>query len=138
MKDEELPYSPYHEWGDQDFDWKSLDDACIYLSKNCKRWARLGVWTKEKYGTMRVTVWMGLYEPFQNLIYPGYARAMFPRWFRHYIDFPLGDLIHFLRISKPIYWYQLQVLKFFWKRAAKKWPHIAAEILDDYDFTMRR
>jgi hypothetical protein len=24
------------------------------------------------------------------------------------------------------------VLKFFWKRAAKKWPHIREEILDEF------
>lgn len=126
----------YHEWGDLDFDWNALDDACRYLEKNCKKWARMGIWTKEKYGTMRVSTtcaWFGT-EPFQNFFYPGYARCMFPRWFRAHIDFPLGEVLYKLRITKVIQWYQLRVLKYFWLRAAAKWPHIAEEILDEYEW----
>jgi len=123
-----------HIWGDKSFDWDALDEACIYLTKNCRRWARLGVWTKEKYGTMRVTVWMGMHEPIQTILWPGHCRAYMPRWFRTYVDFPLGDFLRWSRLDKPIYWWQTKVLKFFWKRAAKKWPHITTEILDEYEF----
>ncbi len=126
-----------HKWG-EDFDWDALNEACSYLEKNCRRWARMGIWTKEKYGTMRVSTtcaWFGM-EPFQNVFYPGYVRAMFPRWFRKYIDLPLGTLLSKLRITRFIQWYQYSVLKYFWKKAAKKWPHIAEEILDEYEWTV--
>lgn len=86
---------PYHDWSDNDFDWSALEQACIYLETNCKRWARMVIHTKEKYGEMRVSTW------------PMYGLS----------------------------WYQTAVLKFFWKRAAKKWPHISKEILAEYYWT---
>ena len=126
-----------HIWGDDDFDWKALDDACQYLEKNCRRWARLGVWTKEKYGTMRVSTtcaYVTEYDLLHNLIYPGYARIVWPKWFRSYIDWPLGKALGFVGIIRLIQRYQNKTLKFFWNRAAKKWPHIKEEILDEYKF----
>ena len=125
---------PTHLWG-SDFDWEALDDAGAYIEKNCRRWGRVGVHTKEKYGTLRVSTTAAFFcfEPFQCLIYPGYYGAQFPPWFRTYIDVPLGTLLETLRISKLIRKWQYVVLKHFWKRAAKKWPHIATEILDEYD-----
>lgn len=121
-----------HEWGEEDFDWKALDDACNYLTRRCRQFARLGVWTKEKYGTMRVTAWFGLTHPTQSVVWPGYCRVMLPRWYIRWIDEPLGKLLRFFFIDKLIYKYQNMVLKYFWRRAAKKWPHIKNEILDEY------
>ncbi len=128
----------YHDWSEKDFDWNALNDACRYLEVNCRRWARMGIWTKEKYGTMRVSTTCACFgcEPFQNIFYPGHAYSRFPRWFRTYIDFPLGDVLYKLRITKLVQWYQFHVLKFFWNRAAAKWPHIAEEILDEYEWTV--
>lgn len=128
---------PFHEWGDKDFDWSALNKACIYLRDRCRQFGRVGIWTKEKYGTLRVSTTCAFvtYEPIHNLIHPGWAVNRWPKWFRTYVDFPLGNLFYKLRITKLIQWYQVQVLKFFWKRAAKKWPHIAAEILDEWEIT---
>jgi len=129
--------TPFHIWGDEDFDWEALDAACWYLYKNCKRWSRLGVHTKEKYGTMRVDCYFFVaYEPIQELVYPGYAYSQLPKWFRSYIDFPLGKAVQFLRLDRPVRWWQRKVIKYFWLRAAKKWSHIKDEILDEYDWIM--
>lgn len=128
-----------HIWGDEDFDWKALDDAGYYLSTNVKRYARLGIWTKEKYGTLRVSTtcaFFAEYDFIHHWFYPGYCRYMFPKWFRTWIDWPVGKFLGKIGIVKALQWYQFKVLKFFWKRAAKKWPHIAEEILDDYNWTV--
>lgn len=51
-----------------------------------------------------------------------------------HIEYPLAEVFMFLRITRLVNYYQTAVLKYFWKRAAKKWPHIAEEILDEYEF----
>ena len=125
-----------HIWGDEDFDWKALDDAGNYIHKNCRRWARMGIWTKEKYGTLRISTtcaYFSEYDVINHLFYPGYVRYMFPNWFRLYIDWPIGKILRFFGIIGLLQKYQTFILKFFWNKAAKKWPHIAEEILDEYD-----
>lgn len=125
----------YHDWSEEEFDWSALNAACDYLSDNCRRWARLGIWTKEKYGTMRVSTTCAFFGewPIHNLVKCGHVCYRWPNWVMA-IDNKLGNILYKLRITKVVQWYQLQVLKFFWKRAAKKWPHIAEEILDEYDW----
>ena len=126
-----------HLWGEEEFDWAALDSACCYLEKNCRRWARLGVWTKEKYGTMRVSTtcaYFSEYDFIHHIFYPGHVSYHWPIWFRKYIDWPLGKVIRALRLLRLINRYQTAVLKFFWKRAASKWPHISKEILDEYNW----
>ena len=125
-----------HTWGD---DWfkkngKDLDDACEYLEKNCRRWARFGIHTKEKYGTLRVstTVAYWSYWPVHGMFYPGYCYYRWPHKMIRYVEYPLAALFRKTRITRLVCMYQTAVLKFFWKRAAKKWPNIAEEILDEY------
>lgn len=128
-----------HLWGDEDFDWKALEDASYYIQRRCRQYARMGIWVKEKYGTLRVSTtcaYFTQYDIINHTIYPGYVRYMLPRWFRAYVDWPLGKALSALGIVWLVQTYQRAVLKFFWKRAAKKWPHIAEEILDEYDWTV--
>lgn len=125
-----------HDWSEKDFDWKALDDAGLYLSKRCRQFGRLGIWTKEKWGILRVEdtcAWWSSW-PIHGIVYPGHAFYRWPKWMIKYIEYPLWEMFSFLRITKAVNWYQLQVLKFFWKRAAKKWPHIAEEILAEYEW----
>lgn len=127
----------YHEWGDTDFDWKALDDAANYISTRCRRWARMGIWTKEKYGTLRVSTtcaYFTEYDFIHHIFYPGHAYYRLPKWFRVYIDWPFGKVMKYMGIAKLLQMYQHATLRFFWKRAASKWPHIAEEILDEYDW----
>ena len=127
---------PNHVWGDE-FDWDALNDACQYIEKSCRRWARMGVWTKEKWGTLRLSTtcaYFTEYDVLHHLFYPGYVRYMFPRWFRTYIDWPFGKVLKCTGILYILQRFQTFVLKFFWKRADKKWPHIREEILDEFFF----
>ena len=126
-----------HIWGDPDFDWDALNDACSYVERRCRQFARLGVWTKEKYGTMRVSTtcaYFTEYDFLHHIFYPGHVRYYWPSWVRRYIDHPVGNVLNFVGILGLVQRYQNAVLKYFWKRAAKKWPHISAEILDEYSF----
>lgn len=127
----------YHEWS-SDFDFDSLDAAANYLSYNCRKWGRVGIWTKEKYGTLRVSTTCAFaleYDFLHSLLWPGHARIHWPEWVRTYIDWPIGKILKWLGIIKLFNKYQMFILKYFWKRAAKKWSHIAEEILDEYEWT---
>jgi hypothetical protein len=131
----DIKYSPYHDWGDEDFDWAALNAACLYLSKRCRQFARMGIWTKEKYGTLRVSTTCAYFTEYgviNHLFYPRYVRYMFPKWFRQYIDRPLGRALGAIGVIGLLQRYQTATLKYFWKRAAKKWPHISEEILDEW------
>lgn len=133
----EVIMSPCHIWGDEDFDWKALDEAAEYLSKNVRRWARLGIWTKEKYGTLRVSTTCAYFTEYDFLhrwVKPGHAWYQWPKWVRQYIDWPFGKVMKWMGVVRLLQKWQHLVLKFFWKRAAKKWPHISEEILDEYSF----
>lgn len=125
-----------HLWGDPSFDWNALDAASHYLWKRCRQWARLGVWTKEKYGTLRVSTTCAYfgYWPIHNTLKPGHVCYRWPRWVMLYIDRPLGQTLEFLGISSIVRKYQNTILKFFWLRAAKKWPHIKEEILSEFEW----
>ncbi len=128
----------YHEWG-SNFDFNALDDAGNYLHVNCRRWARMGIWVKEKWGTLRVSTTCACFTEIDfihRLFYPGYAHYMFPRWFRQYVDWPFGKLMRILGVVWLLQKWQRTVLKYFWNRAAKKWPHVAEEILDDYEWIL--
>ncbi len=123
-----------HLWGDE-FDWKSLDEASYYLQDRCRQFARLGIWTKEKYGTLRVSTTCAYftdYDFIHHIFYPGHAYYRLPKWFRVYIDRPVSRVLGKIGVIYLIQKYQHYILKYFWKRAAKKWPHIAEEILDEY------
>jgi len=126
----------YHEWGDKDFDWDALNEAAWYLQNRCRQFARMGIYTKEKYGTLRVSTTSAYwtYWPVHSLVYPGYCYYQWPKWMITYIEYPLAKLFMAIGITKLVNKYQHAVLKYFWKRAAKKWPHIAEEILGEYDW----
>lgn len=133
---DEVKLSPYHDWSDTDFDWKALDEAAFYLENKCRKWGRLGIWTKEKYGTLRVSTTCAFaksYDFLHCLVYPGRCYIRWPKWFRVYVDWPIGKTLKFLGIIWVFHKYQLWILKHFWLKAAKKWPSVATEILDEYE-----
>lgn len=115
-----------------------LNEAGRYIEVNCRRWARLGVHTKEKYGTLRVdaTGAYWTYWPVFSLFYPGYCYYQWPKWMIRYIEMPLAEVFILTGLTRIVNRYQKAVLKYFWKRAAKKWSHISKEILDDYYWTL--
>lgn len=125
-----------HYWGDDWFEKNGNDlyAACNYLEKNCKRWARLGIYTKEKWGVMRVSTTSAFwtYWPVHSILYPGYHYYQWNGKLIDWMEYPLAKVFMTLGITRVVNRYQVYVLKYFWKRAAKKWPHIAKEIMADY------
>jgi hypothetical protein len=126
---------PYHDWSDESFDWNALNGAAQYLEDNCRRWARLGIWTKEKWGTLRVSTTAAFatqYDFIYGLFHPGSVSYRWPRWFRIYIDWPVGKFLERIGALSLARRYQRRILKRFWNKAAEKWPHIKDEIMAEY------
>src|SRR5712672_836809 len=98
-----------HLWGEEDFDWKALDDASYYLQDRCRQFARMGIWTKEKYGTLRVSTTCAYFmehDFIHHIFYPGHAYYRLPSWFRRYIDWPFGKFMKRLGIVWLLQKYQ--------------------------------
>lgn len=122
-----------HSWGDKGVDWAGIGESASWMGIQLRRWGRVQVTTtKEKYGTARVYCAFGWYQ-FHSITHPGYVRSRYPNWlwkldcyYGHYLMAPLNRLV------VP---YQKWLYRMVYKKALKKWPHLAAEILMGADFT---
>lgn len=124
---------PYHEWGEEDFDWAALSQAGELIYNRCRK-ARLGIHWKEKYGTLRVSPW-----PFSgmlhSLIWPGYVYNQYKwKWMWRvdcFLAHKIMPLWPFRHLHNFIVRKQVQVLADAYTEAVQKFPHIKDEILDD-------
>jgi hypothetical protein len=121
----------FHLWGEENFDWEALYKAEQYLRKWANR-VRCGIHSKEKYGTLRVSLY-----PFDgtldSLLYPGCVSIQWKSSWMIDFDFYVCNFLS--KYTPFVGWIQrlqLLVVRWAWRRAAKKWPHIADEILDEY------
>lgn len=127
---------PHHEWGDEDFDWKSLNQACNFFLK-LRTIGRIQMAsTKEKYGTMRLDwfFWNGHYREFlHSMIYPGHLYIHWPLWMRKIDEFATV-IAKYLGILRLVSCYQRLIFNVITFIAVKKWSHIKDEIMDEYEF----
>lgn len=117
---------PYHEWGDDSFDWKSLYEAIGIGTKVMGRFGRIGVNSKEKFGTARwnLSFFRG---QMHDLTHPGYYRSQYPQWLWSF------DVTYRpLRFLIPIigFWQKL-VVKVTFSYLCGRYLHIADEIVMD-------
>lgn len=126
----------YHEWGDEDFDWASLGKAERLLNRLLKL-GRIGVHTKEKYGTLRASIYF-FSGTWHDILYPGYVynQYSFLREQRWYLDiyfwpkvFYYTGLSHIIRFIQMYVFYTLA-----YYLVMKKYPHIKEEICVDADY----
>lgn len=120
-----------HQWGDENVDWKGINDAAEFVGDYCARWARFRGQTKEKYGTVRFYAHLG-YLSLHGLVYPGYVYSQFPNWLWTLDIYVISPLL-----QKTFSWVWNPWQKFIYKRAyklaVKKWPHLRKEILSGAD-----
>lgn len=123
-----------HKWGD-DFDWEGLGDAIRIASTFMRRWGRIGVHSKEKYGTARLSTYFycgGLH----SLIYPGYVSSQWRGKWRGLGDklwsldcLVLSKFTNKIGLVKLIQWWQVKVYNWGYQKALKKYPELAVEIV---------
>lgn len=91
-------------------------------------WGRIGVNSKEKFGTARiyVTFWDG---SLHGMLYPGHCYSHFPKWLW---SFDLKVISPFIRKSglcKLFNWYQSKIYGMAYSRAIKKFPKVKIELV---------
>jgi hypothetical protein len=121
-----------HTWGSEDVDWDTLWELSSSIPRDLRRWGRIAVHGKEKFGTLRLDL---LFFGFtlHGFIFPGYMykHPRFPE-FLFAIDLQLQEFYD--KVINP--WYipcQKWVYKKVLSRAVRKHPHLTAEILADTD-----
>jgi len=115
-----------HYWGDKDFDWDSLYKAEQLGNKLMKSLGRIGVHSKEKFGSLR---WdLHLFDgTLHSLTHPGYVYSQYPKWLWELdVEYrPLRFLVY------PIQFYQSLIVKLTFLYLCYKFPHIEREIILD-------
>ncbi len=105
--DEEIKYSPYHDWSDDWPHWKELYAAEEYIGNYVYKYSRCRLSSKEKYGTLR----------YERIIPPRWCWYMWDMWI--YSKWTLlGQKVLIRAVSK----------------AVKKFPNVKEEILDDLNW----
>lgn len=115
---------PVHYWGDEDFDWKSLYSAIDEGTSIMENFGRVGVHSKEKYGTARWDIYL-CEGTLHSLTHPGYVYSQYPKWL-----WVFDVRCKPLRFIAPIvrFWQKI-VIKFAFNYICNKYPHIDREIV---------
>jgi hypothetical protein len=117
---------PSHYWGDEDFDWDSLYKAERELNRIMKRYGRIGVHSKEKYGTLRFSIYF-CNGTLHSFTHPGYVYSQYPKWLWSFdiMNKPLKYIAPVIR-----FWQKL-VFQYAFTTVCAKYPHIRKEIISD-------
>jgi hypothetical protein len=118
-----------HDWSDESFDWKGLNEAIYFIGDNLVRYGRVNVRdAKEKYGTARIACNFGFYS-LCSITHPRYVWVPYKRdgllWTINYSSW-FTKVCRLL--NKVVVPYQMFLYKLLYKRAVKKWPHLKKEI----------
>lgn len=116
---------PFHHWGDNDFDWKALYRAEEEIC-NILKYGRVGVHSKEKYGTLRWSLYL-FRGHMHDLTHPGYVYSQYPKWLWSFdiMNEPLAFL------GRPIRFWQQLVIEYAFHTVCARYPHIVKEIVCD-------
>lgn len=117
---------PYHDWSEETFDWDSLYKAERLANKLMKRLGRIGVHSKEKFGTLRWDIYL-FNGTLHSFTHPGYVYSQYPKWLWIF-DCNYKPLRFLKFIVVP--WQKL-VVKLTFSILVKKYPHIVDEIISD-------
>jgi hypothetical protein len=124
---------PAHMWGDETFDWASLEAAISLIHDACYNWGRLGVSSKEKWGCADIYVefWNG---SIHSLLYPGYIFNYFPSFLMWLNSEKITSFNNRIGLVNLVHKYQGLIYRRAYEKALKKYPHIAKEILCNADY----
>lgn len=121
-----------HQWGDENVDWKGIDEVCDYIAKYSRRYGLIGGQIKEKWGTIRWYAHFG-HLSLHSIIYPGYVYSQFPNWLWKLDCNYIGPILR-LFFEKAFVKWQTFIYNRIYQNCLKKWPHLRAEILIASDY----
>jgi hypothetical protein len=117
---------PFHHWNDTDFDWQSLYMAIDEATNIMQKFGRIGVHSKEKFGTARWTIDL-CDGTLHSMTHPGYVYSQYPNWLWRF-DVTCRPLRFFAPLIRL---WQRKVVKFAFNYVCNKYPHIDKEIVMD-------
>lgn len=122
-----------HNWSDDSFDWEQLDEAIDMVASFMRFWGRIGVYSKEKFGTARiyVSLWDG---SLHGMLYPGYNLSKFPDWLWRCDVVYISSFIRWTRFNRLVNWYQEKIYSIAYSRALKRFPKMKIELVIAADF----
>lgn len=123
---------PYHNWSEEDFDWKGLSEAIHYITTYLRRYGKIMAHGKEKYGTARIYCHFG-YLSLHGLVYPAYVSNQFPKWLWNFDCEYIAPVLRKLFEKSFVKW-QMFIYNRAYQNALKKWPTLREEILCDADY----
>jgi hypothetical protein len=144
-----------HYWGDEDFDWDSLNKVIDLFYTYLPLLGRICVHPKEKYGTLRLDFFHFLSSDtaFHSLIWPQYlcsrytskwrwkVKVNLPGFEDYYIPWSLWvdryiftEILVKTRLIKVFWAYQRLIFNIVTVIAVKKYKHIKDEILHELEF----
>lgn len=123
---------PHHDWSDDDFDWKSLNKAINTIHKLCVRYGRIGIHSKEKFGTHRCSTYF-FSGHFHDLTHPGYVASRYPKWLWKLDIYHSPKFFKYTGLTWLIRKYQALVYKLVFLYVCTKYLHIVDEIVSDVD-----
>ena len=96
-------------------------------------WGRIGVNSKEKFGTARIYVsfWDG---SLHGLFYPGYMRSKFPQWLWSLDIMYISRFLRWTRFPKIVGWYQSKIYGMAYRKGIRKFPKVKIELVVDADY----
>lgn len=115
-----------HHWGDKNFDWDSLYKAEEELGFIMEKLGRVGVHSKEKFGTLRFTLFL-CDGTIHSLTHPGYCYNQFPKWAW---SITMNKKV-LGWIAPVVRFWQRQVIKTAFSIVCSKYSHIQDEIIED-------
>ena len=118
---------PSHYWSDKDFDWNALNEAINYIHNRLNKLARIGVHSKEKYGTARISCYF--VHSIHSLTHPGYVYSQYPKWLWKFDVYYGSQILYYTGLLWLIFKWQKFIYVDTYKKAVKKWPHIKDKIL---------
>jgi hypothetical protein len=117
----------YHDWSEDNFDWKSLNEGIDYIHEYMVKYGRIGVHSKEKYGTARITAyfWSG---SLHGLTHPGYAYSQYPKWLWTFDIYYITPFCRKIGLVWLVEKWQSRVYRKAYANAVRMYPHIKDEL----------
>lgn len=124
----------HHKWGDNWKYWKLLNEGIRYIDNELGK-ARIGVHSKEKFGTARFSVFF-FRGHLHELTHPGYVYSQYPKWLWEFDVMKSPYIFKYTGLT-----FVIRHLQYMWYRrtiinARALYPEIKEELLRDLDLTL--
>lgn len=118
----------------RDYDYKSLDEVASFIGQGLLKWKVPVSQYKEKWGTVRVYLSFG-WHSIHDITHSGYAYTQYKRdSFLFNLNYNNNFNQIFRLVNLIVVPFHIMLYKYYYKKAARKWPHLKDEIINFSDY----